>query len=255
MKKRLGSYSMAAMLSFSCALAGEAAPSDRSFEFTDLQWYGSVNSAYLVSSSDVNFYGTTSSVYGGAPTIEMDDGSRLSLALGLEIPGGWRLEGELAYLNLNTDNSSVFGIDDRADDVFVIDAEVESLVFMLNAAYDFGLSDSRFRPFVKGGIGVARNKTTQADLDVQFNSPIWNGSVFEGQSLSDYPYPEGKSTQFAWNIGVGLKMQLAQKFALSLEYGLIDIGKTQTGFAENGDLLGFDDLTIQQLSLGIDYRF
>ena len=41
----------------------------------------------------------------------------------------------------------------------------------------------------------------------------------------------------------------------ALEYGLIDLGETQTGIDENGDQLRVDDITTQQLSLGLKYRF
>jgi len=255
MKKRLGMVFIIVLLSASSVIADEFDSSDSAFNFLDLQWYGSLNAGYLKPGGEVSFFGNTASIYGGTPTVDVDDGGRVSLAIGFVGPGGWRLEGDFGYLNMRTDTSPVFGVDDRAGDSFVLDAEVESLVFMLNGIYEFDMGNSRFTPFIKGGIGVARNKTTQALLDVQFNAAIWDGTVFEGQSLTDVAYPEGRRTEFAWNISAGLRMALTERFALSLAYGLIDLGEALTDTDENGDALGFSDLVTEQLSLGLYFRF
>lgn len=255
MKKKLDIVLITVLLSASPVIADELDSSDSAFNLVDLQWYGSVNAARLRAGGEVNFFGNTASIYGGTPTVDMDDGGRVSLAIGFVGPGGWRLEGDFGYLNMRTDTSPIFGVDDRAGDSFALDAEVESLVLMVNGIYEFEMGNSRFTPFIKGGIGIARNKTTQALLDVQFNAAIWNGTVFEGQSLTDLAYPEGKRTDFAWSISAGLRMALTERFALSLEYGLIDLGEALTATDENGDALGFSDLVTEQLSLGLYFRF
>ena len=220
----------------------------------ELDWYGGVTGSYLIGGGDVDLFGTTPSLYGGVPTLDMDDGGRVSLILGVQGPRGWRFEADLGYLTLETDTAIAGGFDDRDGDLFAVDAEIESLTFMLNAAYDFDIGSPRFTPFVKGGVGVARNEVSGATLDVDFNSPFWDGSAFEGQSI-EYAYPEGDTTEFAWNLSAGLRMQLSQQFSLMFEYGYIDIGETVTGTDENGDALGFTDLGNQQLSLGLMYRF
>ena len=255
MNKQLCALTLAALTTISTADAEEVNSPNREFSLANLQWYAGVNTAYLKPGGDVSFYGNTSSIYGGTPTIGMDDGGAISLTLGAEVGNGWRLQGEFGYLNMRTDTSSVMGIDDRSDDVFALDAEVESLVFMLNGVYDFDIGSSRFTPFVKGGIGLARNESTQTSLDVEFNSAIWDGSIYEGQVLDNYRYPEGRATEFAWNVGAGLRLDLSNHFAMALEYGLLDLGEAQTGTDDNGDALGWNDFKTEQLSLGIDYRF
>jgi opacity protein-like surface antigen len=92
-------------------------------------------------------------------------------------------------------------------------------------------------------------------LDVDYAAPIWDGSVFEGESLIGYAYPEGDVTEFAWNVGAGLRLQLAQRFALAFEYGFTDLGEAVTGTDDNGDALGITDLSTQQLTLGLTYDF
>jgi opacity protein-like surface antigen len=224
--------------------------------FSDsFDWYGSVSASYLNVGGDLEFFGNTASVYGGTPTIDMDDGGRLSLAFGIKAPQGWRLEGDVGYLTLNSDADQVFGLDDRAEDSFSVDAEIESLVFMLNGIYDFDIGNQKILPYVKAGVGVARNKATQALLDVNYVAPIWDGSIFEGESLTGYAYPEGEVTEFVWNVGAGLRLQLSRKFSLAFEYGFTDLGEAVTGTDENGDALGITDLNTQQLTLGLTYDF
>ena len=218
-------------------------------------WYGNVSVSYLDVGGELEFFGNTASVYGGTPTIDMDDGARLSLAFGFGASRGWRLEGEFGYLALNSDADAVFGINDRAEDTFSVDAEVESLIFMLNGIYEFDIGNPKFLPYVKGGVGVARNKATQALLDVNYAAPIWDGSVFEGESLVGYAYPEGEVTEFAWNVSAGLRLKLSQQLSLAFEYGFTDLGEAITGTDENGDALGISDLSTQKLTLGLTYDF
>ena len=219
--------------------------------FSDsFDWYGSVSASYLNVGGELEFFGKTTSVYGGTPTIDMDDGGRLSLAFGVKLSQGWRLEGDFGYLALNSDADQVFGLDDRVEDSFSVDAEIESLVFMLNGIYDFDIGNQKILPYVKAGVGVARNKATQALLDVNYAAPIWEGSIFEGKSLVGYAYPEGEVTEFAWNVSAGLRLKLSQQLSLAFEYGFTDLGEAITGTDENGDALGISDLSTQQLTLG-----
>lgn len=220
----------------------------------DRNWYGSIATGYVFAGGDADFFGTTASVYGGMPSIGMDDGGRFSLAVGLNLGDGWRLEGDFGYLNLNTDTDTYFGSDDRTGDRFLLDGEIESFVFTLNVIHDFDVGNRRLKPFVKGGIGVARNDAT-AELDVDYDAPLWIGTTFEGERLRDYAYPEGSTTEFAWNLSAGVRLALARQFSLTLEYGLIDIGDALTETDEFGDAIGYSDLLSEQLLIGIDYRF
>ena len=220
----------------------------------NLDWYGGVNGSYLIAGGDVNLLGATDSLYGGTPTFDMDDGGRVSLSFGVDGPGGWRFEADLGYLTQTTDSGIRSGFDDRDGDLFAVDAEIESLTFMLNAAYDFDVGSPRFTPFIKAGVGVARNEVDNALLGVEFNSAFWDGSAFEGESVIN-AYPDGNRTEFAWNISAGLRTQLTQQFSLLFEYGYIDIGEAVTGTDDNGDALGFTDLGSQQFTLGLIYSF
>jgi opacity protein-like surface antigen len=227
----------------------------QSSESAERPWYAGIVTSYLIASGDANFYGNTQSIYGGSPTFGMDDGRALSLTFGRDFSDGWRLQGQISYQNMQSNVSPVSGFDDRSEDLFAVDAEIESTLLMLNGFYDFDIGANWFKPYLKGGIGVSRNKTTQANIAVEYNSAIWDGSVLQGQFVDDIQYPEGKSTEFAWNIGAGLVFDVSENFDLSFEYGFLDLGEALTETTGGGDALGWSDLSAQSISLGIDYRF
>ena len=255
MNKQISLFLIGITLSLSSAHADETHRGDGLFDFSGLSWFGRVSTTYLDSNGEVAFHGTTASLYGGTPTIDLDDGHSVSLAVGFETAGGWRLSGDLGYMTTNSSTGTVFGIDDRADDSFALDAEIESLVLMLNGSYDFDLGLERFTPFLQAGVGVARNETKSAVLDVSYDSLIWNGTALDDQRLEGYAYPTGKTTEFAWSIGAGIRMALSERFELSMAYALMDLGDTVTETDAAGDALEFKDLTSQQVQLGLDFRF
>jgi len=251
MKKYLGILAASAF----GALPAHAAETVGLFGFSDLEWFGNLSATYMDSNGDINFYGNTASAYGGTPSIAMDDGQSLSFALGFQTTDGWRLSAELGQVRLNSSTSDVFGLNDRIDDTFRVDAEIESLVFMLNGGYDFDIGSERFTPFFEGGIGIARNESRQAILDVSYDSLIWNGTSLDDQQLIGYSYPNGETTEFSWSASVGLRMALSERFDLSLSYGLMDLGDALTETDDGGDALGFDDLSSQQWQLGLGFEF
>jgi len=237
------------------ALPSHAAETDELSKFSDLEWFGNLSATYMDSNGEINFYGNTASVYGGTPSISMDDGQGLSFAVGFKTRDGWRLSAELGKMSLSSNTNDVFGLDDRIDDTFRVDTEIESLVFMLNGGYDFEIGSERFTPFVKAGVGIARNESRHAVLDVSYDSLIWNGTSLDNQQLNGYSYPSGKTTEFAWSASVGWRMALSERFDMSLSYGLMDLGEARTETDDGGDALGFDDLSSQQWQLGLDFEF
>jgi opacity protein-like surface antigen len=237
---------------------GFAEPSDSARQHSglaDMQWYASISASHLWTDGNVKFYGTTARAYGGMPTIGMEDGDAVSFAIGFADRAGWRLEGSATRLTMRTDSSVVPGLDDRTDDLFSVAAEVDSWVFMLNGSYDLNIGSPRFTPYLKAGVGVAYNTSGRALLDLEYNSAIWDGSSLEGQSLVNHKYPEGKATEFAWNLDVGIRLHMSQRFDSFLQYGFLSLGNAQTELDEYGDVLGFNNLTNRQLSIGLEYRF
>jgi opacity protein-like surface antigen len=216
-------------------------------------WYGKVESGYLFADGDVDLTGASSSVYGGSPTFDMDDGGQVSFALGHRLPNGWRIEANMSFLNFDTDTGTTTGFDDRADDTFRLDGGVDSAVLMLDGVFDVPGGGTRFTPFLKAGIGIARNEASAA-LDVQYDSAIWDGTVFEGETITDHRFPDAFETSFAWNIGFGVRTKLTDRFMLSLEYGFIDLGEAATGTDASNDAITYSKLTSQRLLLGLNFE-
>lgn len=251
MKRQLGFL----LVGVFAALPAHADEPGEMFDFTDLKWFGNLSATYMDAGGDIKFYGNTASVYGGSPSIAMDDGQMVSFAVGFRTQDGWRLSAELGRANLNSSTGYVFGLDDRSDDTFRVDAEIESLVVMLNGGYDFDIGSEYFTPYFEGGVGVGRNETKRTTLDVTYDSLLWNGTSLDGQQLTGYSYPVGKTTEFAWSASVGLRMALTERFDLLLSYGFTDLGEALTGTDAGGDALGVRDFTSQQLQLGLDFEF
>lgn len=223
--------------------------------FSDDSWYASFRAGYLSTiSSDGKFNGPTQSVYGGSPKIEMDDGFQYTFALGRDLFEDLRLELQLSFINSQTDSTTVQGTDLRLDDTFGLQADVDSTLLMANIGYDFNYLNWWATPYVRGGIGVAENETN-ASLSVDFNSAIWQGTSFEGQSMSNQAFAEGSSTEFAWNVAAGFKKNLADRWALRLEYSLLNRGEAWTGMNETDDAVMFSELESQQVMLGVDWLF
>jgi opacity protein-like surface antigen len=218
------------------------------------EWYGSLKSGYLFGDGEATLIGTTSSVYGGLPSIAMGNGGEISIAAGRLMPDGLRLEAELGFLNLDTDSGVVSGLDDRADDSFRLDGSVDSTVLMFNALIDLNVNSERFTPYLKAGIGLARSEA-QASLDVEYTSSIWNGTSLEGQSVSGIPYAKGVENSFAWNMAVGVRTALTDRFLVTLEFGSINLGDAVTAIDENNDAIDFSDLSSQRLLFGLNYQF
>lgn len=218
-------------------------------------WYGSVRFGLLSDvSSDGRFVGPTESVYGGTPLIEMDDGSQVSFVFGREFLDNWRLGFELSYLASESESSPMLGMELRSDDVFNLQADVDSLIFMANLGYDFDNLNWWAKPYLRGGIGVA-STDVNATLSVEYNSSIWSGTVYEGQTVTNHVFPEGNSSEFTWNVAAGFKKKLAERFDLRLEYSHLNRGEAWSGVDEGDDFVSFSDIESQQITLGVDYRF
>ncbi|MEM8814693.1 MAG: outer membrane beta-barrel protein [Pseudomonadota bacterium] len=218
-----------------------AADADEYRWFGEGSWYAGMRAGYLsTSGGEGRFAGPTQSVYGGSPLIEMDDGMQYAVAIGREIFDDLHLELELSFLMSQTASGAVAGTGSRVDDVFVVLADVDSTILMANVAYDFNYLDWWAKPYVRGGIGLA-DTDVDANLSVDFNSAIWRGTTFEGQTISNQPFAEGNSSEFAWNVAAGFRKELAERWALRLEYSFLDRGVAWSGVDENGDAVRFSD--------------
>lgn len=237
------------------ALFGAAANAEDAGWFSNQTWTATIRAGYVTNiSSDGEFIGPTESVYGGSPPVMMDDGYQYTFAVGRELLDSLRLEFEIGSIATQSSTATVLGQESRADDAFSFDANADSTLYMVNLSFDFDWLGWWATPYLRGGLGVAEN-SVDASYSVDFDSPIWQGTPFEGSSLADQPFAEGNTTEFAWSIAAGFKKQLAERWALRVDYSVLDRGEAWTEPDSNGDSVFFSELRSQQLNLGIDWRF
>lgn len=94
--------------------------------------------------------------------------------------------------------------------------EVITDTVMVNSSVDL-VSEGQMTPYLKGGIGISRNKAGK------------NISINEGVT---YTYGGKVKTDFAWQVGAGLNTTISPMFDLQVEYMFVNHGtvKTQSSY-------------------------
>lgn len=90
---------------------------------------------------------------------------------------------------------------------------------LLNGYYDF-FQNKVFNPYLTMGIGASINNSRDA-------IPSMNGIEVERP-------PGKKTTNFAWNIGIGTRLVLNKKVNFDIAYKYIDLGKITTKDPDDG---------------------
>ena len=96
------------------------------------------------------------------------------------------------------------------------DGEIKTMSFMANVWYDFDFGDSRFRPFIGGGIGLA-----QVDLEYRANLAYNHISHTYGPGDDDWG--------FAYQVGAGLGYEFDNGIVMSAQYRYFATGEVQLG--------------------------
>ena len=107
---------------------------------------------------------------------------------------------------------------------------------------DFGLTKSKLRPYVKGGLGVARNEA-EADL--------FHSRGIAGRRES----PDGTGTQLTWSLGAGAAYPLNDRVSLTAAYQYTELGSAETDAGIHGHRMRFDNLVSHVVTLGLRYTF
>ncbi len=175
---------------------------------------------------------------------ESDPGFDVLGAVGRNLGNGVRLEGELGYRQIDLSKLSI-GNDGGAgaaagvgslNGVTTNNVSGGSHVvsFMGNAFYDFDLPNTRFKPYIGGGVGFAR---VEADDLRASNAPL----------VSD------NAVVFAYQAGAGVSYPLTPQTDAFLDYRYFATQDPTFTAATGGTVK--TDLQTQNVSVGLRYKF
>lgn len=233
-----------------CARNGLAMGSMLMSRFSTSCFYFGVDYGFANADSDVSHIGTTANTFGGTPTYGLDSGAVARYALGWDLHG-LRFETEIGFQRSSLD-ASASGTGVRANDVLGVSGYSSSTTVMANLFYDFR-NATYFTPYLRGGIGLSRIRTI-SDFTAAINSPaLIAGLGLGGPTNFAGAFPKDESTEFAWNLGAGLAIDLTGAIKFDFEYQFLDVGSAATGFDANGDALSFGGGGMHEVTFG--FRF
>jgi opacity protein-like surface antigen len=110
---------------------------------------------------------------------------------------------------------------------------------MLNVYYDYVMSGS-FTPYVGVGLGWSRNSSEGIQ------------NKLDGNARQDNDHEEDN---FAWSLMLGVNWDFAQNWRFKMGYRFIHLGDIESGQFPDGGVVGAEDYTSHDVTLGITYRF
>lgn len=192
---------------------------------------------------------------GGTPRTDIDDNLIAGIGAGYDFANGFRLELESRFTEFDSVDDPVPGTNagglDRTADSFAFNASSNVITLMANAYYDFDLG-LPFKPYVKGGAGLAFT-STDAFLDTTIDSGV--DGIAAGTVITDQAFGTNKETDFTWSLGAGVSYPLADNISLDMEYQYQDYGSVRTAFDEAGDAVRYSDIASHSLLTGLRIKF
>ena len=183
--------------------------------------------------------------YGGASVYSFSLGKQFSNRLAFDIEISHRGD----FKNNDTSFSTNIGTKEAT-------ISISSLSAMLNGYYYYFDKSPSFKPYLTGGVGLSRNKTsnlvvTGNDIDNEPASMVTEGST---------------TTSFAWKLGAGVKYILGSSFEADFRYQFVNLGDAKMGNSEsdyrNGTYVGSEHVVLRpsrlrahELLVGIVYKF
>ncbi|WP_342807738.1 outer membrane beta-barrel protein [Alteromonas sp. M12] len=215
---------------------------------------GFYGTAQLGASQQINesqAYGNNIAVDADFPA-EFDTGNGTvgNIGIGYIINQQFRVEGRIGYRESSFDQQR-FGTGAREGEEYILNGEIESFTYTIEAFYDFANS-TPFTPYVKAGLGIADNS---------YSAKLGGAGVaafdpFDGTTDGFYDaYPDGESTEFSWNLGLGVNYQLTESALVYTEYQYTSLGHVMTGQDSFTDGFMIDDLATNELSIGVRINF
>ncbi len=192
--------------------------------------------------------------YGGElPSGRYGSAGVYSFALGKQFNDRIAFDVELSHRGDYTNNDDSYTTNEGVHNVSI---SIYSLATMLNGYYYYYDKNIDFKPYVTGGAGLSRNKTSNAttagiDTEKEQRSQITSGK---------------SATSFAWKLGTGVKYKLDSRFEADFRYQFVDLGSAKvsntTSCYNNGSYIGStieaaksSKLKTHEFLVGVIYKF
>ncbi|WON78266.1 outer membrane protein [Serratia sp. UGAL515B_01] len=125
-------------------------------------------------------------------------------------------------------------------------------------AYHLVFAQTKIVPYVKGGIGLASNKSTaRLNIDPLFGKIVATldemGNGCKGSST--WCYPDARRNNFAWSLGIGAAYPITDNLFAGLDYQYINLGKAGSGIDSNGDSVRVKSIQNNEFSFKLGYQF
>ena len=212
--------------------------------------YFAVGFGFAGTGDEARFSGSNIATLGGLPTYDMNVGGLGMIALGMDF-GELRLAAELGFRRVDVDDTQD-GIGALVNDSFAVDGHRASTTAMINAYFDL-YNGTFLTPYLKGGLGVSRNETMAQYAINATSAGLINQLNATSPGLVTGVLPTEKSTDVAWNLGVGMALTLSRKTRFDVTYQYLNVGDSQTGMSTLGDAIDFGDGGIHEFVFG--FRF
>ena len=173
-------------------------------------------------------------------------GTAFSLAVGRAYANRWRAELEFtdrrtAKYTINTLGNSGGAFSGSNE------LRVRSMLLMANAYYDIPVNNA-LSAYVGGGVGYANNSASGSQT---FQNPPNTGAAQFGTT-----YPNGRTGNFAWSLGLGASYALTPTVSLEGGYRFTDLGRYNTAIdTVNGDEKFRARLSAHDLQAGLRFKF
>lgn len=185
-KKALATTTAAAALFFTAATVQAE---------TDTSFYGRISTGISIPSLiEVEDYGFTGKM-------DTDNSRILSFAAGVTVDKIHDFEFEYTNTGYDVNGFSALGLD------FGLSGEFKADSYMFNYRYNFLQEDSKWTPYVMGGIGFTQAEYTGGMMSI-------NG--YHAYSAG------GDDTSFTWQVGVGTKYAINDKWYLDASYRYVN---------------------------------
>ncbi|MFL7012697.1 outer membrane protein [Enterovibrio norvegicus] len=236
------------------------------FATTFLSGLASAEGLYVTGLVGKSYQATDSEPYGNNIAQDTDfpgkfgagDGTVSTLGLGYVINEQFRIETRLGYRE-GKFNSQRVGTGARTGEEYVLNGKLKSTTLTVEGFYDVD-TGTAFTPYIKAGVGVARNEYSARLGGAGVNTFIDQiGGTFDSidGTVDGYydDYADETSTEFTWNVGIGASYDITDQLSLIGEYQYISLGDASTGQDSFTDGFRIDEATAHEVQVGLRYHF